>query len=168
MQATAICTSKGTSIFLFLIQFLFTYFFRQEPRLSLNSLLTPNLWKSSCLSLGSTGITSMCYHFSYIFPCFCFVVFQIYLFNFKCTCVLCTHGGQEVVSDPLEVDFQMVVTFHMGTEPNPAPLQEQRLFLTAEPSLQPQFLSFIRILTWWEIVFVIENFAFAFYIQDLS
>jgi hypothetical protein len=45
--------------------------------------------------------------------------------------VYVTHWGQMRVSDPLELELQTVVSFHMG------PLEEQPVILTAEPSLQP-------------------------------
>jgi hypothetical protein len=44
----------------------------------------------------------------------------------------------------MELDLQMVVNFHLGAEPNPGSLQVQQVLLTAEPSLQPQFLSFMH------------------------
>ena len=43
------------------------------------------------------------------------------------------------VSDPLELELQTVVSFHMG------PLEEQPVILTAEPSLQPCFCFVLRI-----------------------
>lgn len=42
-----------------------------------------------------------------------------------------------MVSEPLELYLQMVVNLPQGYwEPNPSPLQEQHVLLTAEPSLQ--------------------------------
>jgi hypothetical protein len=43
------------------------------------------------------------------------------------------------MSDPLGQVSQPVVSCHVG-ELNPGPLEEQPVFLTAEPSLQPRVL----------------------------
>jgi hypothetical protein len=47
-----------------------------------------------------------------------------------------THGCQKRVLDPLELEFQLIVTFCVGDGLNPCPLEEQQfMFLTAEPPL---------------------------------
>ena len=57
-----------------------------------------------------------------------------------CTCVpylcLVPGGGQKRESDPLRLELQMVVSCRIGAGDR-SPLQEQLVFSTAGPSLQP-------------------------------
>ena len=52
---------------------------------------------------------------------------------------VCISGASRRASDPLELESQMVVSYHVGAEnQNPHPLEEQPVILTAEPPLQPR------------------------------
>ena len=52
-------------------------------------------------------------------------------------CITFDLTGQQRVLNPLKMESQTVVNYHVGARNSLSPVQEQRVFLTTEPSLQP-------------------------------
>jgi hypothetical protein len=57
-----------------------------------------------------------------------------------CVCLCRNFRDAKRVVDPLEQQLQAVVSHHVNLELNFGPLEEQSGLLTAEPSLQPQYI----------------------------
>jgi len=62
------------------------------------------------------------------------------------------HGGQRRVTGLLELELQIGVSHYGYWEPSLAPLKEQRVLLTAEPSLQLLRTYFLHLSQTWMIL----------------
>lgn len=60
-----------------------------------------------------------------------------------CTCVCSAHGCQKRASFSGPEVISVYKLSHVCWKGNPGPLQEQQVLLKAEPSLQPQTLTFL-------------------------
>lgn len=94
------------------------------------------------------GLTQFCFFFLSMYRCF-----------LVCLCVICAAGapgGQRRVSEPLELELQVVCEPPCGCwEFNPGPLEEQPLDLNSELSLKNPFCNVKQ----WKKYFMIPVFS---------
>lgn len=93
--------------------------------ISLSLLLLPQ----PAISMRSTFFQRLSFLLLYVYGC-----------KYVCLCTTCmsgAHGGQKV-SDPLELESQMLVSCHMGSGNGTWILCRIQVFLTAKPALWPR------------------------------